>query len=91
MAKYIDVDSFIEKLREHQKLHSPSMSKLANEAIDLGLSLAMRIARTEPAIDVDKVTRCDKCEYQETCEQYLYIDSCRQELVFCSYGVPKPQ
>ena len=91
MAKYIDVDSFIEELREHQKLHSPSLSKLANESIDLGLSLAMRIARKSPTIDLSKVTRCDKCEYQEICEQYLYVDSCRQELVFCSYGVPKTQ
>ena len=36
--------------------------------------------------DFRKVTRCEKCKYKETCEQYLYIDSNRTELVYCSYG-----
>lgn len=39
--------------------------------------------------DFVEVTRCSKCEYKEDCEQYIYIDCCRNDLVFCSCGVPK--
>ena len=52
MARYIDADKLIEELKEHQTLKSPSLSKTTNEAIDLGLSLAMRIARKAPTADV---------------------------------------
>ena len=55
MARYIDADALIEELRKKQQMHSPSMSKIANEAIDLGLSLAMRTVREAPTADVEEV------------------------------------
>lgn len=55
MARYIDADALIEELRKKQQMHSPSMSKIANEAIDLGLSLAMRTVRDAPTADVVEV------------------------------------
>ena len=55
MAKYIDADKLIETLREIQGTHSPNLTKATNEAIDLGLSLAMRMARKEPTADVAEV------------------------------------
>lgn len=89
MARYIDADLLIKELKELQGLYSPSLSKVANDAVDLGLSLSMRTARKIPTIDLAKVTRCEKCKHKETCEQYLYIDSNRTELVYCSYGEPQ--
>jgi hypothetical protein len=62
MARYIDADLLIEELKELQGLHSPSMSKIANEAIDLGLSLAMRKTRKAPNADVLEVVRCRNCK-----------------------------
>lgn len=63
MARYIDADKLIETLREIQETHSPNLTKATNEAIDLGLSLAMRMARKEPTADVAEVVRCEKCKY----------------------------
>lgn len=57
MARYIDVDKLIETLREIQGTYSPSLTKATNEAIDLGLSLAMRLVRKEPTADVVEVKR----------------------------------
>ena len=39
--------------------------------------------------DFVEVVRCERCEYKEDCEQYIYIDCCRNDLVFCSCGEPK--
>ena len=36
-----------------------------------------------------KIVRCERCKHKESCEQYLYVDSNRTELVFCSYGEPQ--
>ncbi len=55
MARYIDADLLIEELKELQKLHSPSLTKTTNEAIDLGLSLAIRRVRKSPTADVEEV------------------------------------
>ena len=71
MARYIDADLLIEELKELQGLHSPSMSKIANEAIDLGLTLAMRKTRRAHNADVVEVkqgewlknnTECSVCK-----------------------------
>ena len=64
MARYIDADKVIEVLKEIQQSHSPNLTKTTNEAIDLGLSLAMRIVRKEPTADVVEVVRCEKCKHK---------------------------
>ena len=55
MARYIDADKLIEILKEIQQVPSPNLTKTTNEAIDLGLSLAMRMARKAPTADVAEV------------------------------------
>ena len=55
MARYIDADKLIETLKEIQQSHSPNLTKTTNAAIDLGLSLAMRMVRKEPTADVEEV------------------------------------
>ena len=80
MARYIDADKFIEELKELQQVHSPSMSKIANEAIDLGLSLAMRTARKSPTADVVEVKHGEwiltKTEFGWNCCEYPVEYTC---------------
>jgi predicted Zn-ribbon and HTH transcriptional regulator len=99
MARYIDADLLIEELRELQNLSSPSMSKVANEAIDLGLSLAMRTVRKAPTADVVEVVRCKNCRHLERDDglksgKMCLIRGCSgwcDDNDFCSYGEPKTE
>lgn len=91
--RYIDADLLIEELKELQKLHSPSLAKTTNEAIDLGLSLAMRISRKIPTADVVEVVRCKDCKHYTSkgtcaCDQWLFDDVNIDVMLndFCSYG-----
>ena len=100
MASFIDADLLIEELKELQKLSSPSLAITTNEAINLGLSLAMRTARKTPTADVVEVVRCEKCKYcvTHTCAitgiKTLFCDYGEKPAMvhpthFCSYGKKK--
>lgn len=90
MARYIDADKFIEELRKLQGLQSPSLTKATNKAIDLGLSLAMRMAKKAPTADVMEVVRCGYCVnsvpnglFSVKCEK---LKCCMSKSNFCSCG-----
>lgn len=55
MKKYIDADKLIETLIELQEIPTPGLAKVTNEAISLGLSLAVREVRKSPVADVEEV------------------------------------
>ena len=68
---------------------SENVCKYKDETVSLGIAIKETMHDCKDfknKADFRKVTRCESCKYKETCEQYLYIDSNRTELVYCSYG-----
>ena len=59
MKKYIDADKLIETLIELQEIPTPGLAKVTNEAISLGLSLAVREVRKSLVADVEEVKWID--------------------------------
>ena len=81
MARYIDADKLIEELKEQQTLKSPSLSRTTNEAIDLGLSLAIRKAKTTLTADVEEVKHG---EWKPIVKQDDYLDPPYCDTIKCS-------
>ena len=100
MKRYIDADKLIEILIELKEIPTPGVAKATDEAISLGLSLAVREVRKLPVADVVEVVRCKDCKH---CWQYTGIDKMHyiectfdpecntpiHEMHFCSYGERK--
>lgn len=92
MKKYIDADKLIETLIELQEIPTPGLAKVTNEAISLGLSLAVREVRKSPVVDVtgtkfiDKITNYDRIRNMSIDEMVCAIRNqiaCGSDFVPC--------
>lgn len=77
MARYIDADKLIEVLKEHRDYYAPNLSKITNEAMSCGLSLAIKEAKNTPTADV---VEAKHAKWEINCDGYYpYCSHCKTE------------
>jgi hypothetical protein len=88
MRRYIDADKYIEILRRHKSYFVRQLPESMNEAVILGLSMAISEAKGACDDDVVKVVWCEDGRYlqaQGHSIRYRFIIVCHK-LCYGNYG-----
>jgi hypothetical protein len=100
MPRYIDADKYIEILRRHKSYFVRELPESMNEAVILGLSMAISEAKGACDDDVVKVVWCEVCKHydEELGLCFLHTERghkgeavCVVACDFCSYGERREQ